>query len=101
MRLGSMDADSGEQKIQNSGRVRVCPGRAHGTTKESIMTPTSEQVAAHTARFPDRMEEGELAIVRRAYAKQVTIRYNAAHPRAETERTDRGPENGPVSGNVG
>ena len=29
------------------------------------MTPTSEQVAVQTAQFPDRMEEGELAIVRR------------------------------------
>src|SRR6516225_394862 len=59
------------KKIKNSGRVRVCPRRAHCTTKESIMTPTSEQVTAHTASFLDRMEEGELAIVRRAYAKHV------------------------------
>jgi protein-L-isoaspartate(D-aspartate) O-methyltransferase len=29
------------------------------------------------------MSEAELAIVRRAYAKQVTMRYNAAHPRVE------------------
>ena len=29
------------------------------------------------------MTEAELAIVRRAYAKQVTMRYNAAHPRVE------------------
>ena len=29
------------------------------------------------------MTEAELAIVRRAYAKQVTIQYNAAHPRVE------------------
>ena len=35
------------------------------------MTPTSEQVSAHAARFLDRMEQGELAIVRRAYAKHV------------------------------
>ena len=42
------------------------------------MTPTSGQVAAHAARFPDRMEEGELAIVRRAYAKQV--RYGTMRP---------------------
>ena len=35
------------------------------------MTPTSEQVAPHTARFLDRMEQEELAIVRRAYAKHV------------------------------
>ena len=35
------------------------------------MTPTSEQVAAHTVLFLDRMEQEELAIVRRAYAKHV------------------------------
>ena len=35
------------------------------------MTPTSEQVTAHTALFLDRMEQEELAIVRRAYAKHV------------------------------
>jgi len=29
------------------------------------------------------MTEAELAIVRRAYAKQVTMRYNAAHPCVE------------------
>ena len=29
------------------------------------------------------MTEAELAIVRRAYAKQVTLRHNAAHPRVE------------------
>jgi protein-L-isoaspartate(D-aspartate) O-methyltransferase len=78
-----MDADSGEQKNRNSDRVRVCPGRAHCTTKESIMTPTSEQVAAHTARFPDKMEEGELAIVRRAYAKHVLANANVDDARVE------------------
>ena len=35
------------------------------------MSPTSEQVAAHTVLFLDRMEQEELAIVRRAYAKHV------------------------------
>ena len=35
------------------------------------MTPTSEQVAAHTALFLDIMDQDELAIVRRAYAKHV------------------------------
>src|SRR5262244_2583970 len=35
------------------------------------MMRTSEQTAVHTARFSDRMEQGELAIVRRAYAKHV------------------------------
>src|SRR5262252_1170322 len=35
------------------------------------MMPTSEQTAERTARFSDRMEQGELAIVRRAYAKHV------------------------------
>jgi protein-L-isoaspartate O-methyltransferase len=29
------------------------------------------------------MTEAELAIVRRAYAKQVTMPYNTAHPRVE------------------
>ena len=29
------------------------------------------------------MTEAELAIVRRAYAKQVTVPYSAAHPRVE------------------
>ena len=33
------------------------------------MTPTSEQATAQTAGLSDRMEQGELAIVRRAYAK--------------------------------
>ena len=35
------------------------------------MSPTSEQVAAHTVLVLDRMEQEELAIVRRAYAKHV------------------------------
>ena len=35
------------------------------------MMPTSEQTAVHTAGFSDRMEQRELAIVRRAYAKHV------------------------------
>jgi len=65
-----VDADSAEQK-NHSGRVRVSPRYAHWATKESIMTPTSEQVEAHAARFLDRMEQEELAIVRRAYAKHV------------------------------
>ncbi len=47
------------------------------------MTPSSEQVAAHTARFLDRMGQEELAIVRRAYAKQIMLPYNTAHPRVE------------------
>jgi hypothetical protein len=79
-----MDADSGEQKkIKNSGRVRICRRRAHCTAKESIMTPTSEQVAAHTARFPDRMEERELAIVRRAYARHVLANADVDDARVE------------------
>jgi protein-L-isoaspartate(D-aspartate) O-methyltransferase len=36
-----------------------------------------------TGRKEEAMTEAELAIVRRAYAKQVTIRHNAAHPRVE------------------
>jgi protein-L-isoaspartate(D-aspartate) O-methyltransferase len=47
------------------------------------MTPTSEQVAAHTARFPNRMEEGELTIVRRAYAKHVLANANVDDARVE------------------
>jgi protein-L-isoaspartate(D-aspartate) O-methyltransferase len=47
------------------------------------MTPTSEQVPAHTVRSLDRMEQGELAIVRRAFAKQIMVPFNAAHPRVE------------------
>ena len=36
-----------------------------------MLTPTFEQIPAHTASFLDRMEQEELAIVRRAYAKHV------------------------------
>jgi hypothetical protein len=46
-----------------------------------MMTPTPEEVAPHTARFLDRMEQEELAIVQRAYAKQIMVPFNAAHPR--------------------
>jgi protein-L-isoaspartate(D-aspartate) O-methyltransferase len=80
MRLGTMDADSGEK---NFCRVRVSPRRAHWATKESIMTPTSEQVAAHTALFLDRMEQEELAIVRRAYAKHVLANADVDDARVE------------------
>ena len=45
--------------------------------------PTSEQVAAHTAGFPDRMEEGELAIVRRAYARHVLANADVDDARVE------------------
>jgi protein-L-isoaspartate(D-aspartate) O-methyltransferase len=47
------------------------------------MTPTSEQVAAHAARFVDRMEQGELAIVRRAYAKHVLANVDVDDARVE------------------
>jgi len=47
------------------------------------MTPISNPPATHTARFPDRMDQRELAIVRRAYAKQIMAPYNTAHPRVE------------------
>ena len=47
------------------------------------MTPTSEQVAPHTARFLDRMEQEELAIVRRAYAKQMLAVFGVTDPRVE------------------
>jgi hypothetical protein len=46
-----MDADSGEQRNKNFDRVRVSPRRAHCATKESMMTPTREQIAPHMARF--------------------------------------------------
>jgi hypothetical protein len=47
------------------------------------MTPTSEQVSAHAARFLDRMEQGELAIVRRAYAKHVLANADVDDARVE------------------
>ena len=47
------------------------------------MTPTSEQVTAHTALFLDRMEEEELAIVRRAYAKHVLANADVDDARVE------------------
>jgi protein-L-isoaspartate(D-aspartate) O-methyltransferase len=47
------------------------------------MTPTLEQVASPTARSLDRMAQRELAIVRRAYAKQIMVPFNVAHPRVE------------------
>jgi protein-L-isoaspartate(D-aspartate) O-methyltransferase len=47
------------------------------------MTPTSEQVAAHPSRFLDRMEQGELAIVRRAYAKHVLANSGVDNVRVE------------------
>ena len=47
------------------------------------MTPTSEQVAPHTTRFLDRMEQEELAIVRRAYAKRVLANADVDDARVE------------------
>ena len=47
------------------------------------MTPTSEQVTAHTALFLDRMEQEELAIVRRAYAKHVLANADVDDARVE------------------
>ena len=47
------------------------------------MTPISEHVATQTARFPDRMEEGELAIVRRAYARHVLANAGVDDARVE------------------
>jgi protein-L-isoaspartate(D-aspartate) O-methyltransferase len=52
------------------------------------MTPTSERVPTHTVPphdvwSADRMEQGELAIVRRAYAKQIMAPFHTAHPRVE------------------
>ena len=62
---------------------RVSPLRAHCATKESIMTPTSERVELHTTRFLDRMEQRELAIVRRAYAKHVLANASVDDVRVE------------------
>jgi len=45
------------------------------------MTSSSEQVAADTALFLDRLEQEELAIVRRAYAKHVLANANINDPR--------------------
>src|SRR5262252_6073355 len=47
------------------------------------MMPTSEQTAERTARFSDRMEQGELAIVRRAYAKHVLANVGVDDARVE------------------
>jgi protein-L-isoaspartate(D-aspartate) O-methyltransferase len=47
------------------------------------MTPIPEDVAPHTARFLDRMDQEELAIVRRAYAKQVMAAAEIADARVE------------------
>ena len=47
------------------------------------MTPTPEQVAPQTGRFLDRMEQEELAIVRRAYAKHVLANANVDDARVE------------------
>ena len=47
------------------------------------MTPTSEQATAQTAGLSDRMEQGELAIVRRAYAKHVLANVGVDDARVE------------------
>jgi len=47
------------------------------------MTLTPEQVAPQTGRFLDRMEQEELAIVRRAYAKHVLANANVDDARVE------------------
>jgi len=47
------------------------------------MTPSPEQVAAHTAQFQDRMQQEELAIVRRAYAKHVLANAGVDDARVE------------------
>ena len=48
------------------------------------MTPTPKEVAPHTGRFLDRMEQEELAIVRRAYAKHVLANANVDVAGVET-----------------
>src|SRR5215831_12983530 len=47
------------------------------------MTPISEQVAAHTTSFLDRMAQEELAIIRRAYAKHVLANADVDDARVE------------------
>ena len=47
------------------------------------MTPTPKEVAPHTGRFLDRMEQEELAIVRRAYAKHVLANADVDDARVE------------------
>jgi protein-L-isoaspartate(D-aspartate) O-methyltransferase len=47
------------------------------------VTPSSEQLPAHMVRSPDRMGQEQLAIVRRAYAKQIMAPFNTAHPSVE------------------
>src|SRR5262245_53027480 len=64
-------------------RVRVSMRRAHCEAKENTMTATSEQVAPHMARFLDRMDQDELAIVRRAYAKHVLANAGVGDARVE------------------
>src|SRR5262249_16365863 len=63
-------------KNKNSARVRVSPRHAHRMTKESIMTSSSEQVAADTALFLDRLEPEELAIFTPAYATHLLANAN-------------------------
>jgi hypothetical protein len=69
MRLGSMDADSGEQKIKFWSRPRLSAPRALHDKGELSGNA--------------KMEQEELAIVRRAYAKQIMVPFNAGHPRVE------------------
>lgn len=47
------------------------------------MTPTPKEVAPHTGRFLDTMEQEELAIVRRAYAKHVLANAEVEDARVE------------------
>jgi protein-L-isoaspartate(D-aspartate) O-methyltransferase len=63
-----MDADSAGQKNK---KFRLRPRLAAPRALESIMTPPPKHVAAHTALFLDKMDQEELAIIRRAYAKIV------------------------------
>ena len=48
------------------------------------MTPTPKEVPPHTGRLLDRMEQEELAIVRRAYAKHVLANANVDVASVET-----------------
>src|SRR5215472_8632464 len=80
MRLGSMDADSDEQKFRS--RPRLSAPRAL-REKETMMTPSPKEVARHTGRCLDTTEQTELAIVRRAYAKHVLANVGVDDARVE------------------
>src|SRR5215470_12058869 len=66
------------KKLEFRSRPRLSAPRAL-REKETIMTPTPKEVAPHTARLLPE----ELAIVRRAYAKQMLAAFGVTDPRVE------------------